>query len=111
MDNSTTGDDEAMNDPTLDAEIGGQKLKYSGPVNTLFTVLTFFVVGLLAYGLYTHDQNSKETALAFVGALKEQTAAMKDGTAVAREQNCLLKFSQEQRQVNAEFCKQITGSR
>ena len=97
--------------PELDAEIGGQKLKYSGPINTLFTVLTFFVVGLIAYGLYIHDQNSKETALAFVGALKEQTIAMKEQTAVGREQNCLLKFDPKDRSSNASFCEQISGSR
>src|SRR5712671_1316489 len=105
------GDDSMRGSEGLNAEIktpwgsiGGKNMA----VNTAATVLILIVTSLIAYGLYVHDQNSKETANAFVGALKEQTVAMREGTSVAREQNCLLKFSPEQRQANAEFCKQIT---
>lgn len=100
-----------MADPTLDAEIAGQKLKYSGPLNTLVTVLTFCLVLLLGYILWAHQSDTKDASAAFVGALKEQTKAMVEGTAVAREQNCLLKFEQKDRPANADFCAQVSGVR
>lgn len=99
---------------TIDAEVktpwgvfGGKNMA----LNTLVTIGILVVTSVIAYGLYVHDQSAKENGAAFVSAIKEQTVAMREGTAVAREQNCLLKFDPAQRQQNAEFCKQITGAR
>lgn len=76
----------------LEADIAGQKFKYTGPLNTLFTILAAFGVGLLIYMTYTHANDAKETSKAFVDAIKEQTAAIKEQTAAQREANCLAIF-------------------
>ena len=84
----------------LDAEIGGQKFKYSGPVNTLFTVLGFVVSCLIAYVLWTHTGDTKDATRELVGALKEQTSTM-------RESNCLQTYRGPEEQKGA-FCKQVS---
>lgn len=84
----------------LDAEIGGQKLKYSGPVNTLVTVLGFVVTCLIGWVLFTHSAETKEASNALVSALKDQTQAL-------RENNCLQTYRGPEEQKQS-FCKQVT---
>lgn len=94
----------------VSAEIAGQKLSLkSVALNTLTTVATLIGVIVICMFLWQHQQETKEAGAAFVSALKEQTIAYKEGTATQREQNCLLKFKQEERQQNADFCRQISG--
>lgn len=84
----------------LEGDIGGQKFKYNGPINTLATIATLFVVGLIAYGGFMHMQDTRIASAELVAALKEQTQTM-------RESNCLQTYRgpDEQKQV---FCKQVT---
>lgn len=113
------------NGADVDLEIGGQKVSVKNvkSLNTLATVATFVGVCLLLYGGYTHtldakdrDRATDEREKAYIAALKEQTAAYRDGNSAIhsaiREQTCVLKFEgTQQRQANADFCKQVSGSR
>lgn len=93
----------------LDATIAGQKLKLTGAnLNTLFTVLGFIGICLIGYVLYMHTAESKEVQTSFVAAVKELTVAQREGTAAAREQNCLISIPEAQREAKADFCKRVT---
>ena len=93
----------------LSGEIVGQKFSLkSVALNTLATVVTLMGVVVISILLWQHQIDAKEAGKGFVEALKEQTVAMRESTQVGREQNCLLRFDQKERQSNAEFCRQIT---
>ena len=93
----------------ISGTIAGQSFSLkSVALNTLATVATLVVVSVCAVLLYQHQTEARETKDSFAAAIKEQTIAMREGTAVQREQNCLLRFDQKDRQANAEFCRQIT---
>ena len=93
----------------LSGEIVGQKFSLkSVALNTLATVVTLCGVVVISVLLWQHQIDAKEAGKGFVEALKEQTVAMRESTQVGREQNCLLRFDQKERQSNAEFCRQIT---
>lgn len=84
----------------LDADIAGQKLKFNGPVNTLFTVLTFIGVSLVAYVTWNHAADAKSQASELSIALRDQTQAL-------RENNCLQGYRGPD-DSKAAFCKQVT---
>ena len=93
----------------ISGEIVGQKFSLrSVALNTLATVATLTGVVVISILLWQHQIDAKEAGKGFVEALKEQTVAMRESTQVGREQNCLLRFDQKERQSNAEFCRQIT---
>lgn len=97
----------------IEVGVGDKKLKVTGDsLNLFFTIIGVVMSAVVAWVLYTHTGDAKEAQKEFVGAIKEQTMAMREGTAVNREQTCLLKFDPTTRQgANADFCKQISGSR
>jgi hypothetical protein len=76
-------------------------------MNTLLTFVGVMFSGACAAGLWFHMGDTKDASAAFVQAIREQTTALKDGTQVAREQNCLMRFDQKERQERAEFCRSI----
>jgi hypothetical protein len=81
-------------------------------VKSLNTGLTLIsaAAGLFAvYLLMMHNVDAKEASRAFVTVLEEQTVALRDGTAATREQTCLLRFDQKDRQSNTEFCRTVSG--
>jgi hypothetical protein len=87
-------------------EIAGQKFTLKSlSLNTLLTLIG--VVGVVAVSvlMWTHLGESKESSAAMVGALRELTAAQKDQTMVAREQNCLISLPQDRR--DPELCRRI----
>lgn len=90
----------------LDAEIGGQKFKYNGPINTLATIATLVLVILCLYVLWSHQQDARDASSAFVSAVKEQTTVQREQTVVMREANCLQSY-QGPGDGKATFCKQI----
>ena len=93
----------------ISGEIVGQKFSLrSVALNTLATVATLTGVVVISILLWQHQIDAKEAGKGFVEALKEQPVAMRESTQVGREQNCLLRFDQKERQSNAEFCRQIT---
>ena len=84
----------------LDAEIAGQKLKLTGSnLNTLFTILCFIVVCLIAYVLWTHTGETKEASKVLADALKEQTVA-------TREQTCV--YTIPQTGATPDLCKRLS---
>lgn len=106
MNDQNNGSDVAL-------ELGGQKLNVRNikSLNTIATVVTMFLAGLTLYILFTHQQDTKAGAQDFVKAVREQTVAIKEGISAQREQTCILKFEGPERKANAEFCKQVSGSR
>ena len=97
----------------MEATIAGQQFRVRNikSLNTLATVVTTFLASLLLYITFTHQTDTKEGTHEFVKAIKEQTVAIRDGTAAQREQTCMLKFEGPERKVNSEWCKQVSGSR
>lgn len=93
-------------------EVAGQKLNLRNikSLNAIATIVGMFVGLLVLYILFTHQQDAKEGYREFVVAIKEQTTAIRDGTAAQREQTCILKFDTQDRKNNAEFCKQVSGA-
>jgi hypothetical protein len=101
-----------MNESELTAEVAGNKISLKNmSLNTMATVITLILIILLIYILYMHQQDSKEGNREFVSALREQTTAIRDGTSAQREQTCILKFSEQERKMNADWCKQVSGAR
>ena len=93
----------------ISAKIAGQEINLKSlHMNTLLTGIGALFAGVCAVGLYFHIQHEDSANLAFIGALKEQTTAIKEQTQVGREQNCLMRFDTKDRQQNSEFCKQVT---
>jgi hypothetical protein len=81
----------------------------------IFITICLTLVGFM---LWDHKEDSKVAQAAFLStikevstantiALKELTVSQKEGTAAQKEQNCLLRFVQADRQANADFCKQM----
>lgn len=83
----------------VDAEIAGQKLKISGSsLNTLFTILGFVVLCIVAWVLWTHTGDTKEASKGLTEAIKEQTTA-------TREQTCV--YTIPQTGATPELCKRL----
>jgi len=105
--------DTTQNGSDLSLEVGGQKLNVKNvkSINTFLTAFAAAGVAFVAYQGFTHSEDSKSSRVEFIGVIKEQTLVMRDQTAAQREQNCLLKFDQAERKSNADWCKQVSGSR
>jgi uncharacterized protein HemX len=86
-------------------ELGGQKIALRN-VKSLNTILTLVAAIAASFGVYLliqHQAEAKEAGTNFVGALKEQTRAIQEQTAVQREGNCLMVIK------DPEHCRRITG--
>lgn len=84
----------------IDADIAGQKISLkSNSLNTIATVATLMLVTVIAYSLYTHGTDTKESS-------RELVSALRDMAQVQRESNCLNTLPQERREANASLCKQ-----
>lgn len=101
--------DQVKNGADVELELGGQKvnLRNVKSLNTLATVATLMVVVLIAYGGYMHTQETKEGSQAFVGAIKEQTTALREQTQVMKENNCIQTYRGPEH-TKESFCKQVT---
>jgi type VI protein secretion system component VasK len=115
-----------MPDPleSVEADTALGKFKISGAnVNNLITIISFVGVVLIAWTLYAHAGDAKESGKAIAQELKEankavaqelretnkeMTAILREMARATREQNCLLSLPQDQRQKNAEVCKRIS---
>lgn len=89
----------------IEVEVAGQKVNVKN-VKSLNTILTLVAAGAACFGVYlthAHTMEAKEAGAAFVGALKEQTKAIQEQTAVQREGNCLQVFK------DPEQCRRIAG--
>lgn len=113
--------------PSIEAETALGKFKVRGlngnNVNAIFTMFGFMLTCLVAWVLWTHDGNAKESAKQFTADLKdvtrEMTVALKSSNSelatalremaqAAREQNCLLSLPATQREQNVETCRRLS---
>jgi hypothetical protein len=112
-------DEENKNGADVAVDAMGVKLNVKN-VKSLNTGATLFCAGMLILLVsmgYVHTREAKDDNLAFIAAITEQTKAIRegvratqDGTAANREQTCMLKFEQKERtDVNANWCRQISG--
>lgn len=94
----------------VELELGGQKVNVRNvkSVNTILTFLSTLGIGVLCYAFWTHLEDSRSAGAAFVGAIKEQTSAIKDGTQAQREATCYQRYAGHSPQERAEFCKTVT---
>ena len=87
-------------------------------LNTLLTLGAFALGIAIAVLLWQHEQNNLAARQAFSYSLKEQTVALKDSvkemiaaqrdmSGAIREQTCIMRFEQDQRQKMDSFCKQM----
>jgi hypothetical protein len=92
-----------------EVEVSRDGVKVRGRDVTLFILVAMAIgVGVLLYMLHAHGKDAREGASATVGAFKELTNAIKDSTSAQKEQTCMLRFEQKDRQANAEFCRNIS---
>lgn len=92
--------DAPQQEVSADTAIGKFSFKGSN-LNTLATVATLIVTCMIAYVVYAHAGEDKDTKKELIGAIKEMAQAN-------REQTCMLRFEQKDRQHNADFCKQVS---
>lgn len=98
--------EEQPNGADVDLKLAGQEVKLRN-VKSLNTILTLVAAVAASFGVYLliqHQAEAKEAGQSFVGALKEQTKAIQEQTAVQREGNCLLVFK------DPEQCRRMTGA-
>lgn len=91
------------NGADVDLNIAGQKVALKN-VKSLNTIVSLIAAVAACFGVYlvmAHASDTKDAGKELVLALKEMTQA-------AREQNCLMAFPQEKREVNADLCKRLS---
>ena len=87
----------------LDAKQG--KIRVRG--SDVLTTFGIAAVVLVGYMVWEHKEDSKTTQTAFIGDVREMTAAQRDSVQAQREMNCIISLPQEQRQRDIEFCKRV----
>lgn len=100
---------EEGNGADIALEVGGQKVNVRNvkSLNTILTFLTLLVACLIAYAFYSHAQDTRDDRGAFVGAIKEQTTAIKESAQAVRENTCVQTY-QGPPSGKADFCRQVT---
>ena len=108
---------------SIEAGVGDKRIAIRGiRVSDWIGISGLLLMVIVSYSLWEHKSDTKDGQTSFVqaikevssantAALKELTVAQRESNATGREQNCLLRFSQTERQQNAEFCKQMGVSR
>jgi uncharacterized protein HemX len=98
--------EENGNGADVNLELAGQKvaLRNVKSLNTILTLVAAISACFAVYLLIQHQAEAKEAGVNFVGALKEQTRAIQEQTAVQREGNCLAVIKDQ------EHCRRITGA-
>jgi len=87
-------------DVSLETPVGKVNVKNVKSLNTGLTLVAAIAACFCVYLLMQHQVEAKEGS-------KDLAAAMKEVAQAAREQTCIMRFKQEDRQQNAEFCKSI----
>jgi len=98
-----------MSDNELEASAGDKKLKIKG--EQWLPMFGAAVGVLLVYIVLEHKGEAKASGEQFQAVIKEMVVAQRDMVSAQREQNCLIAFTQEMREKNAEFCKRIARDR
>lgn len=113
-----------MTDETVEVKTAFFSGKVSSAnLNTIFTVMGFVLTCLIAYSLWIHTteakdsikavatdlkESNKEVATALRDANKELAVSLREVTQATREQTCLLSIPQNERERNTEVCKRIS---
>lgn len=92
---------ESTTSAEVEADVGGQKVKYSGPLGTLVQVLILSLVSVVAFVTWNHAADTKEAGAALVAALRDQTSAL-------RENTCAYTAVDVAIEKRGAFCKQVT---
>ena len=94
--------DEKNNGADVELNVAGQKMNFRNikSLNTLATIATLVIVCVLGYAIYMHASDTRDASKELVSALKEMTQ-------VAREQNCLISMTIEERRRDPERCRRI----
>jgi hypothetical protein len=95
--------EEATSGSDIALKVAGQEINVKN-VKSLNTVLTAFGAAGAIFGAYlvhAHTLDAKEGS-------KELASALKEVAQASREQTCIMRFDQKDRQSNADFCKQVS---
>jgi len=71
------------------------------------SAIGLFVSALVAYVLWEHKSDAKESNKLLRDAIDAMTDAQKEGVAAQREMNCLIIVPQELREKQADICRRI----
>ncbi len=114
--------DQPVETVEADTAIGRFKIS-SANLNTLFTVMGFVLLCLVAWTLYAHatdakdsgkvvaqelKEANKEVASALKESNKEISKVLNDLAQAMRERNCLESFTPQKRAENADLCKRLS---
>lgn len=97
----------ANGDSTQEIELGAgdKKLRIRG--SDFLTLVGVAVGVLMVYMLVEHKGEARDASKQFEGVVKEMVMAQREMVQEQRVQNCLIAYSQEQRERNVEFCKRL----
>lgn len=77
-------------------------------MSEFIAILCLCLLFLLSYVLWEHKAEAKTDSLNLAAVIQQMAAAQTAMVQATREQTCILRFDQKERQVNADFCKQIS---
>lgn len=113
-----------FDDSTIEADTALGKFKVSSAnLNTIMSIFSFVITCLIAWVLWTHNGDARETsrdvaaqlstankeiAVTLKDANKELAGALKEMSQATREQNCLLSLPIANREQNAETCRRLS---
>ena len=97
----------ANGDSTQELEVGSGNTKLRIRGSDWLSLVGVAVGVLMVYMLFEHKGESKEASHNFQSVVKEMVSAQKEMVQEQRVQNCLIAYSQEQRERNVEFCKRL----
>lgn len=95
--------EEAEAGADLAVEAFGSKINVKN-VKSLNTILTLVAAGAACFCVYILTQHQVEAK----EGSKDLSMALKEVAQAAREQTCIMRFEQKDRQSNADFCKQVS---
>ena len=96
---------ETENTNELEIGAGDKKLRIRG--SDWLTLVGVAVGVLMVYMLFEHKSDAREMSSQFQSVVKEMVGAQREMVQEQRVQNCLIAYSQEQRERNVEFCKRL----
>ena len=97
----------ANGDATQEMEVsaGDKKIRIRG--SDVLTLIGVAVGVLMVYMLFEHKNDARDASNQFQTVVKEMVMAQREMVQEQRVQNCLIAYSQEQRERNVEFCKRL----
>jgi hypothetical protein len=91
----------------LNVSTTGVNIK-NASISTIVSVIGTIGACVAVFLLWQHQMDAKAADVHVISAFKDLTNAIRESTSAQKEQTCMLRFEQKDRQVNAEFCKQMS---